>query len=84
MAIAISKQFPNKPIWVNDKYFNLYCFWIMLQTHGEELQRKIIEKKDIASCFLDMKWRIENYLFDAKRKFKQRKNPLRLLGVSLC
>jgi site-specific DNA-adenine methylase len=26
-AIAFTKMYPDTPVWVNDKYYNLYCFW---------------------------------------------------------
>ena len=34
-GISFSKRFPKIPVWVNDKYYNLYCFWITLQKEGE-------------------------------------------------
>lgn len=44
-AIAFSKRHPNTPIWVNDKYYNLYVFWKVLQSHGEELTDYIMDKR---------------------------------------
>ena len=37
MAIEFTKQFPDVPVWVNDKYEYLYDFWITLQNYGDEL-----------------------------------------------
>ena len=31
MAFAFSTKYPDVPIWVNDLYYNLYCFWTSLQ-----------------------------------------------------
>tara|TARA_Y100000310_G_C20583590_1_gene764242 strand:- start:368 stop:1246 length:879 start_codon:yes stop_codon:yes gene_type:complete len=45
-GIAFTKQFPKIPIWVNDKYYNLYCFWVTLQKEGENLAKKLHEVKD--------------------------------------
>ena len=39
-AIAFSKANPDTPVWVNDKYYNLYCFWITLQKEGQRLADK--------------------------------------------
>lgn len=36
-AIAFTKLFPDTPVWVNDKYYNLYCFWKILQEQGVRL-----------------------------------------------
>tara|TARA_E500000318_G_scaffold23304_1_gene23700 strand:+ start:2578 stop:3453 length:876 start_codon:yes stop_codon:yes gene_type:complete len=36
-AIAFTKLFPDTPVWVNDKYYNLYCFWKTLQEQGVRL-----------------------------------------------
>ena len=44
-AIAFSKRHPNVPVWVNDKYYNLYVFWKVLQEHGEELSDFIMAKR---------------------------------------
>ena len=38
-GISFSKRFPKIPVWVNDKYYNLYCFWITLQKEGENLPK---------------------------------------------
>ena len=27
-AFAFTKMYPDIPVWVNDKYYNLYCFWM--------------------------------------------------------
>ena len=45
-AIAFTKQFPDIPVWVNDKYYNLYCFWVTLQKEGEKLANKLHSVKD--------------------------------------
>lgn len=45
-GIAFSKKFPRIPVWVNDKYYNLYCFWVTLQKEGENLAKKLHSVKD--------------------------------------
>lgn len=45
-AIAFSKKFPDIPVWVNDKYYNLYCFWLTLQKEGKNLAEKLHSVKN--------------------------------------
>ena len=45
-AIAFAKRYPNVPVWVNDKYYNLYCFWKSLRDHGEEMHELIWHLRD--------------------------------------
>ena len=45
-GIAFSKKFPKTPVWVNDKYYKLYCFWVTLQKEGDALTKKLHEVKD--------------------------------------
>ena len=42
VAIAFTKRYPNIPVWVNDKYYNLYAFWKILQSRGPELHERIL------------------------------------------
>ena len=44
-ALAFTKQNPDIPVWVNDKYYNLYCFWKELQQNGDRLHRLIYDLK---------------------------------------
>ena len=44
-AIAITKQYPDLPIWVNDMYEPLYNFWVQLQKNGEALSSSLVELK---------------------------------------
>lgn len=44
-AIAFTQKYPEVPVWVNDKYYSLYCFWIVLRDHCDELQSILLEKK---------------------------------------
>jgi len=44
-AIAMTKQYPDLPIWVNDMYEPLYNFWLQLQQNGEELAGDIKDLK---------------------------------------
>ena len=45
-AIAMTKQYPDLPIWVNDMYEPLYNFWVQLQQNGEALSADIKELKN--------------------------------------
>lgn len=44
-AIAFTKKFPNIPVWVNDKYTNLYYFWITLRDNVQDLYDIIVSKR---------------------------------------
>ena len=44
-AIAFAKMYPNTPVWVNDKYYNLYCFWKMLQEQGDKLHDVVMSMR---------------------------------------
>jgi DNA adenine methylase Dam len=44
-AIAFTKMYPDTPVWVNDKYYNLYCFWKMLQEQGNRMFDVVNELK---------------------------------------
>lgn len=45
-AFAFTKMYPDIPVWVNDKYYNLYCFWMTLKNEGDRLANKLHEVKD--------------------------------------
>tara|TARA_B100000902_G_C27321501_1_gene924938 strand:- start:4356 stop:5216 length:861 start_codon:yes stop_codon:yes gene_type:complete len=45
MAIAITKQYPGIPVWVNDLYEPLVNFWIQLRDHGETLSSDLADLK---------------------------------------
>lgn len=49
VAIAVTKQYPHLKVWVNDKYWNLYNFWVQLRDNGEELSDVIYELKQTNS-----------------------------------
>jgi DNA adenine methylase len=41
ISLLVTQNYPNIPIWVNDKYFYLYNFWVQLRDNGEELSNKL-------------------------------------------
>ena len=43
-AIAFAKQNPDIPVWINDKYYNLYSFYCSVQQDADRLVSIIIEK----------------------------------------
>lgn len=46
VAIHVTKEHPDVDIWVNDKYYYLYNFWIHLRDNGEELYRTLLSIKE--------------------------------------
>lgn len=46
IALLISQNYPKIPIWINDKYFYLYNFWVHLRDHGLKLSEKLREIKE--------------------------------------
>lgn len=42
-AIAFAKRYPNVPVWINDKYYNLYCFWLSLRDRGVDMHELILD-----------------------------------------
>jgi DNA adenine methylase len=65
MAIEFTRKYPNTPVWVNDKYYNLYCFWKILQESPERLMEQLLSVKSTANnpstarkLFLDSKERL--------------------------
>ena len=47
-ALAFSQLYPDVPVWVNDTYYNLYCFWITLRDQCLDLQEILYAKKQEA------------------------------------
>ncbi len=45
VALMVSQNFPQMPVWVNDKYVYLYNFWTQLRDNGNELSYKLLEIK---------------------------------------
>lgn len=43
--LYLKQTYPNKQYWINDKYYNLYCFWKVLQSNPKELSENILSKK---------------------------------------
>lgn len=61
VAIEFSKRYPNKTVWVNDAYYNLYNFWINLQQRNNDLHALILHMKNRASQGSDQKEVDENH-----------------------
>ena len=53
VAIEFSKRFPDVPVWVNDVYYNLFCFWTQMQKNNTALFNSIMDKKLRAESFED-------------------------------
>jgi len=53
-ALDFTKKYPNIPVWVNDKYYNLFCFWKVLQERGDELSDVLNSEKDRLSSYEDV------------------------------
>lgn len=41
IALLFSQNYPKVPVWVNDKYFYLYNFWVNLRDNPKELLEKL-------------------------------------------
>ena len=41
ISLMVSQNYPKVPIWVNDKYYYLYNFWIQLRDNGQVLKDKL-------------------------------------------
>lgn len=46
IPLMVSQNYPNVPVWVNDKYFFLFNFWLQLRDQGVLLSNKIREIKE--------------------------------------
>jgi len=53
VAIEFSKRYPDIPVWVNDVYYNLFCFWSQLQKNNEALYNAILSRKMKAESYDD-------------------------------
>jgi len=53
MAFAFSQAHPDVPVWINDKYYNLYCFWTALQADPKAFAQEVIDKKILAGYDLE-------------------------------
>ena len=63
VALLVSQNFPDMPVWVNDKYVYLYNFWTQLRDNGQELSDKLLEIKRVLKVMIK---RQENYLMTTK------------------
>jgi DNA adenine methylase len=46
MFLWMKQKNPDKRYWINDKYYNLYCFWISLRDHCDALVELITSFKN--------------------------------------
>ena len=53
VAIEFSKRFPKKPVWVNDKYYNLFVFWKELQNNSKAMHDELLKLKKKADSYED-------------------------------
>ena len=45
-ALTFSSMYPDTPVWVNDLFYELYCFWTQLQKDPNRLHASAHEVKD--------------------------------------
>lgn len=45
VALLFSQNYPKVPVWINDKYFYLYNFWVHLRDKSQELAEKLYSIK---------------------------------------
>ena len=48
MAIELTRRYPDMPVWVNDKFYELYCFWTVLRDAPSDLVSTLLEAKQQA------------------------------------
>lgn len=41
MFLWMRQKYPDKAFWINDKYYNLYCFWVSLRDNADVLSAKV-------------------------------------------
>lgn len=44
-SLRLAMMYPGTPVWVNDKYYNLYSFWMNLRDNHKDLIEKLDERK---------------------------------------
>jgi DNA adenine methylase len=45
VALLFTQNYPDIPVWVNDKYYYLYNFWVQLRDNGQELSDRLYQIK---------------------------------------
>ena len=59
----VSQNYPSVPVWINDKYFYLYNFWVQLRDNGTQLSLKLRKiKEDILGDDAAHKELFDDYL----------------------
>jgi len=76
-ALEISRRY-NVPIWVNDKYYNLYCFWKQLQENSIMLYNSILELKITAESYEDSKEAHRKLFLDSREEISGCSDPFRI------
>jgi len=76
-ALEISRRY-NVPVWVNDKYYNLYCFWKQLQENSIMLYNSILELKVSAESYEDTKQAHRNLFLESREEISGCSDPFRI------
>lgn len=74
-AIEFTKRFPDTPVWVNDKYYNLFCFWTVLQENGQMLSENLAGIKALMMKYADLKASHKHLFETSKAKIATTKDP---------
>lgn len=45
VSLFVTKKYPHVKVWVNDLYWDLYNFWVHLQSHGSQMSEAILKLK---------------------------------------
>lgn len=69
-ALEISRRY-NVPIWVNDKYTNLYLFWKELQENSEMLYSSILKLKTKADEYQDSNQSHRELFLESREAFNE-------------
>jgi DNA adenine methylase Dam len=77
-AIAFTKMFPKTPVWVNDKYYNLFCFWVTLQKHGKRLSEELFAIKEAANAFEDKIQPHKDLFLESRDRLNEATDPFEI------
>lgn len=45
VSLFVTKKYPHLKVWVNDLYWDLYNFWVHLQSHSAQMSEAILKLK---------------------------------------
>lgn len=67
VALHLKQKHPEAKLWLNDKYYNLYCFWKTLQYNPRELMYRLTYNKGICGDSIE---KHREFFEDAKARLQ--------------